>query len=749
MELTRPRAWHDAAMMWFVALAIVAVVTALLLAQRKVRILQYLVLLRFPIVLGTLGMLLPLLTTYGPAAGMLDNLYVLDGPLAGGWVGLASAWLLAINWLNGELIFRAADERFGIAFSRRDTQPWANDAWLDGWLGSATQRRIATIATLGLGLVPLLVVVALRSPTPGPTTTMTLLGGALVIAWLDWESRKRPLVAAEQRLRAALPRAFAALQRRFAGLRDSELLRGYDDLRGHRVALWLLGLTALFYVIGAIVLPPWRELELARQFPAIGYVLTLLTLLALLLPALSFQLDLYRIPPIVALVVLLLPLQLVSDHDHYFVTQPPARAPARTPAQALEQRLATHDEPILVVVAASGGGGQAAVWTSRVFEGLAAQGEWGLRVLDSIGLVSTASGGSIGAMYWVDAYSPAGPPSDAATLARLRAAAEGPSLEALAWGLAYPDALRLVAPALTRAAYGELDRGSAMERVWQRRFTSGEAPTLAGWAQGVDEGWRPLHIMNATAVESGCRVLLASGALPHDAFAGAIPLPLAEHDLEVATAARLSAAFPYLSPASRAAHEIVRSPTPEARAGALSCGALDIGGQHLVDGGYYDNYGTVSAMQWLDHVLLDPNNRVRKVVILEIRSMSKQFTRHDEPSPGLAAQLIGPLSTLMSVRTSSQIDRNDEALDRFAAAWQQRGVTIVRLPLAARNEERLSWSLTQATIEAIRANWDHDEVVCRMRELCEMFEGESCPALPALGCPAQPSSSAVRPSSSK
>lgn len=752
MELTLGAGWHHGAMTWLVALAIVALLVSLLLAQRKVRILQYLVLLRFPIVMGVLGMLLPILTSFGPGAGMLDNLYVLDGAFAGFWVGLASAWLLAICWLSGEMIFRGADERFGITFARETSTQWANDAWLDAWLGSAARRRVATIVTLGLGLAPMLIVIGLRSQS-GSITAMASLGAALVIAWLDWESRKRPLVAAEARLRNELPRAFPGLQRRFARLRDGELLRGYDDLRAHQVALWLLGLTASFYVIGALVLPPWRGLELARQFPAIGYVLTLLTLLALLLPALSFLLDLYRIPPLVALVVVLLPLHLVGDHDHYFAAPSPTRVPASTPAQALERRFADQREPILVVVTASGGGGQAAVWTSRVLEGIAAEGEWGQRVLGSIGLLSTASGGSVGAMYWVDAYSPEGPPRDADTLARLREAAQAPSLEPMAWGLAYPDALRLVAPGLARTAFGELDRGRAMELVWNRRFTSGEAPTPADWAEGVDAGWRPLLIMNATAVESGCRVLFAPAALPHDGFAGAIPFPLAQHDLEVATAARLSAAFPYLTPASRAEQAIRRDPTHAlTSASARTCSDLDVAGQHIVDGGYYDNYGIVSATQWLDDVLRREGNRFRRVVIIEIRSMSKQFQRSELPAPAIAAQLVGPLVTMMSVRTSSQIDRNDEELSRFAREWADEGVSIVTLPFEAVNEQRLSWTLTASTIAGIRANWTDDpRVLCQRRRLCQIFGGTTC--VPADACDpvdeAQPISSAAPPSSTR
>lgn len=718
-----------------VALALVALLAALLWLQRRVRILQYLVLLRYPIGFALIALALPLVTSYGPAAGLLDNLYVVDHWFAALWIGVATSWLLAVAWRSGELIFRAADERFGLAFVRSEdaSLDWANDRWLEGQL-SAKARRLATLGVLGLGVAPTLIVLALRSPAqPGLMVAMAALGHGLVSAALDWESQRRPLMILDESLRRHAPRAFFSLQRRFESLRTSELLRGYDDLRGHQVSVLLLAATGLFYLFGAIVLPPWHATWLAQHFPAIGYVLVLATLLALLLPALSFQLDLYRLPPLIVIIAVLLPLHMVSDHDHYF-DAPERLAPDAAPLDpelGLARRFADHEDPVLIVVAASGGGGQAAVWTSRVFEGLAAEGAWGERVLDSIALVSTASGGSIGAMYWVDAYAPEGPPRDPASLARLRAAAEGPSLEAMAWGLAYPDALRLASPGLGRRLVGDLDRARAMERVWNARFVTDEAPTLAGWAPGVDAGWRPLLLFNSTAVESGCRVVFAAASLPHDAFAGAIVFPFDRHDLEISTAARLTAAFPYLTPASRAHASIVRDPAkPLGR--ARTCSDLDVAGQHLVDGGYYDNYGIVSATQWLDRVLRAEDNRFRKVVVIEIRSMSKQFQRSELPAPALVAQLAGPLVTMMSVRTSSQIDRNDEELRRFAREWADKGVTIETIQFEALNEQRLSWSLTAATIAAIRANWTEEPaVVCQRRRLCELVGGRECPAAPA------------------
>jgi hypothetical protein len=169
---------------------------------------------------------------------------------------------------------------------------------------------------------------------------------------------------------------------------------------------------------------------------------------------------------------------------------------------------------------------------------------------------------------------------------------------------------------------------------------------------------------------------------------------------------------------------------------ARRCSDLEVAGQHLVDGGYYDNYGVVTAMQWIDRVLRSETApRFGKVVIVEIRSMSKQFERSEAALPGLVAQLGGPLITFMRVRSSSQIDRNDESLRQFAREWADKGVTIAAVQFEARNEQRLSWSLTSGTIETIRANWtEDDEVVCQRRRLCELIGGRECPSAPSEGC---------------
>ncbi|MCA9685584.1 MAG: hypothetical protein KC457_25625, partial [Myxococcales bacterium] len=300
----------------------------------------------------------------------------------------------------------------------------------------------------------------------------------------------------------------------------------------------------------------------------------------------------------------------------------------------------------------------------------------------------------------------------------------------------YPDVARNLLPGLGRLLFPDIDRARSMELLWNRRFVSGEAPSLAEWGPGVAAGWRPVQIFNAVAIESGCRVLISPVRLDPATFTGAIVFPSETHDLEISTAGRLSAAFPYLTPASRA-RESLPAVDGQQLANARSCGALGLGSQHIVDGGYYDNYGIVTAMQWIDAVLGDPDSsHFRRVVVIEIRSMSKQFNRDGEAVSGLAARLAGPFKALMSVRTTSQIDRNDEQLRRFAEHWRGRGVSIDFVQFEAHNVERLTWTLAPEAIAEIRRNWTEDpDVVCQRRRLCRLIDGEDCPAEPSDGCP--------------
>ena len=148
--------------------------------------------------------------------------------------------------------------------------------------------------------------------------------------------------------------------------------------------------------------------------PTLVYVLLLLMLAAWALPALSFALDPYHVPVLFTLVAWLVIVSRSPRTDHFFNTFaiPYACDPQSLPqhpnqcAPTPEEVLAFPEDGKVVVVAASGGGIQASAWTARVLTGLEAQNPG--KFARAIRLVSSVSGGSVGAMYFSGRYQPNG-----------------------------------------------------------------------------------------------------------------------------------------------------------------------------------------------------------------------------------------------------------------------------------------------------------------------------------------------------
>jgi hypothetical protein len=136
------------------------------------------------------------------------------------------------------------------------------------------------------------------------------------------------------------------------------------------------------------------------------------------------------------------------------------------------------------------------------------------------------------------------------------------------------------------------DRGRAIEESW-RRILSNPNNSLAAWVNKARDGRFPIVVFNASAVDNGKRMVISNVAIPkpndrlqqgREAVKAVEFLKSCEgFDLSIATSARLSATFPYVSPICRPSAN-VKEPF------------------HLADGGYVDNEGMVSALEWLRHL---------------------------------------------------------------------------------------------------------------------------------------------------
>ena len=347
--------------------------------------------------------------------------------------------------------------------------------------------------------------------------------------------------------------------------------------------------------------------------------------------------------------------------------------------------------------------------------------EYGEAFSGSIGLISAVSGGSVAAMYYLDQWKNRGRPFEQTALAVGGAGrpkrgsthgsvcwnAEQSSLEATAWGVAFPDLLRVFFPPLVLRTD---DRGARIEEAWRLRMSRPRCQ-FDVWAREMATGEMPVVVFNSTVVETGQR-LAASPVLKRRPKDGAPDSTQARELLElypranplVSTAVRLSATFPYVSPISR----------------PLEGGANDSRDDyHFCDGGYVDNEGMATALDWLlalfDDDYLDPVERRRLFdQILFIRISPFPIESRAAPAKdnqGWLYATLGPLDALQHVRVASQAGRNGIAAGLFIKAVEAAGVPVRSAlfefrPAPDAGPTPLSWMLTEHQKHAIAEAWD-------------------------------------------
>lgn len=726
--------WKD--LLWILGIGIVLL--AVLWAQQRRPFLQYVYYCRFSILIGLLLLALPVLGLC-VAPTLLRNIFELDALdiVAVTWLALLASWAVMVS---GGLTVDYAHLRF-------DVVRWPSPRWLTDVLESGFG-----IALFSLLALPTVLAAFWLSSDPWWVRIGAVVGGAVLALVMfvvaialseylsphdchDWNlipSRRWKLL---HRLRKTKVPRFASTPRRHCerllGARHASLKNGYLNseghfLPGHLFAMSLLMVTLFAYLIGyAVLRPPVPWIDV----PPLGYVLLLLMLLGFVLPMIAFFLDRWKVPVSIALGAVLLGLYF-SDTDHYYALLPPVapvgqkqtspghgevkivggeeeRARAEMERResgeirgALRARVKhwreqhPQREPFIVVVAASGGGITASLWTTRVLAGL--QEEFGDEFADALHLVSAVSGGSVGAMYYIAAFDSGRAPVD---LEAVRKQSGRSSLSATAWGLTYPDLWRLLSLSLDRYR----DRGWAMEQAW--KATLGTDPTLADWRADVRAGRRPAVLFNATIAETGDRYVLSSLALsrrPDDcgetstACDDSLDAHTLAHlyqgaDLHVTTAARLSATFPFVSPIAR----------------AWMMNGQTCDGYHVADGGYYDNFGVLSVVEWLQHVM-EIEGAPRRVLLVQIRAFGPRDRAAARSRSGWAYATVGPLLTLLNVRDAAQVTRNnlDVAMLREVGRNHEPPFEIVSAVFPLVMDAPLSWDLSDVERRDIERHWD-------------------------------------------
>jgi hypothetical protein len=385
----------------------------------------------------------------------------------------------------------------------------------------------------------------------------------------------------------------------------------------------------------------------------------------------------------------------------------------------------------LVVIAVSGGGLRSAAWTLRMLQELElAFAAEGIDFPSQVRLIAGASGGMFGAAYYVTTLPPpAARQRNPASLAARRREMEQ-QYEHLTRDCLTPITKQLVfgdLPLLLSPWPAPYDRGKALEDAWRRNLADG-APGGKSPLDVTFAELRAREVVNACPslvfspmlVEDGRRLLVsnldlryvdsndgnmvggdvqvpdAASNYSHEALELFRLFPEFKKSMLVSTAARMSASFPFFSPA-------VPLPTRPRR--------------RVVDAGYYDNYGVSLGSAWL----FEEKHRAwleahaSKIVLIQIRDGLDEYARRleDVPPEGSSQvsraleELTSPLEGLDNARIGSSSFRNDEQLELLSAYYQKlrggkRGsgspanryftTVVLEFPYTA----SLSWYLTPA-----------------------------------------------------
>jgi hypothetical protein len=251
----------------------------------------------------------------------------------------------------------------------------------------------------------------------------------------------------------------------------------------------------------------------------------------------------------------------------------------------------------VIFISTAGGGLRAAYWTAVVLGALQEECPGVERHVFSI---SGVSGGSVGAAVYATALKAdlaakagelcstlGGGGIRAQMLDTLSAEFLGPTVAAML----YPDLVQRFVPAPVLP-----DRGAALTGAWNASWietcerTEGCDPESGNLDDGFlkiadvpakGRPWHPILLLNGTHQETGKRLIASNVQVTADVFLDAFDLhEVVAHDVSMGTAALNSARFTYVSPAGR----LVR--------------ATDGAGMgHVLDGGYFENYGAVTGAE--------------------------------------------------------------------------------------------------------------------------------------------------------
>jgi predicted acylesterase/phospholipase RssA len=425
----------------------------------------------------------------------------------------------------------------------------------------------------------------------------------------------------------------------------------------------------------------------------------------------------------------------------------------------------SNTKPPLAIVCLSGGGSRAASWAMQVLVSLEERflrpglGRPAVALPYHTRLITGASGGMLAGAYY--AASLAAPTTQGLVNRNVIPRVAGdPSpitaadlLDGVRQDFLTPVTHTLVnhdLPALFSALRFRYDRGQAFEDALRVAMRGQLHVPLTTLRDGEAAGWRPSLIFSPMLVEDGRQLFISNLDLrkvtqnrafilgeddrrsPNDAEGyGLLSREGVEFfklfpscvDFTVATAARMSASFPYVMPGVT-----LRTNPP----------------RRVVDAGYYDNFGVGIAASWLFNHMKWIRDNTSGVVVIQVRDGVSEAGRKREEVfdsfPSLLDRgmqwLTTPPDGLWNSRITSNSFRNDNLLhllnEFFMAQGFPRGFfATVAFELSDSYDVALNFTLATEEIKAIEAAIDQDAFKDRAESLLNWWHSRlQSPELP-------------------
>jgi len=363
-----------------------------------------------------------------------------------------------------------------------------------------------------------------------------------------------------------------------------------------------------------------------------------------------------------------------------------------SPNILLDEKRGDPEQDVVIVVSAEGGGIHAGVWTCHVLQEISdalKDSEETINFENSIVCMSGVSGGTYGLMHVLDNWNDGN-----VDFIKARKATEKSSLGQVLKGFLYSDLIPVK----------KGDRSRAIERAWASEMND-SAATIDSWSRKVVNGRMPAFLINSTIVETGLPIVFSTCDLSEYKFAnseqtighvGHFRDVYGDINFPISSAVRCSATFPYVT--ATAAIEPL----------AISSNLEYNKGKHMADGGYFDNTGVYSMIQFLEQAL-EENRNPPKVIFIKIlegdmASLKVPYKNKEKevvhpPLNAFVNEVYGPLKAIFEVRSTGHRLFVQDLLDELIKKYPD---TIVPIEFVyPYDNQPLSWHLTKSQKEEV------------------------------------------------